>query len=207
MPSFWALVNGEEYAGATVHRMAEKIDEGEILIQEEVDIRSCRSVYDVISRTKEVGSRIVRKALIMYSIDPGLYNSSKTILKKAATIRGHYQKMLRNCTMLGNASHREGDRMNIAIFTDSFPPEISSCAVLMNELATEMTIRGHSVTVVTYQPHGRISIDVSLPEETRENEITIIRVKAPQTHIRNLIRRGLNTIAASLLLERKSKAI
>jgi len=70
MPSFWALVNGEEYAGATVHRMAEKIDEGEILIQEEVDIRSCRSVYDVISRTKEVGSRIVRKALIMYSIDP-----------------------------------------------------------------------------------------------------------------------------------------
>ena len=109
--------------------------------------------------------------------------------------------------MLGNASHREGDRMNIAIFTDSFPPEISSCAVLMNELATEMTIRGHSVTVITYQPHGRINIDVSLPVETRENEITIIRIKAPQTHIRNLIRRGLNTIAASLLLERKSKAI
>lgn len=63
LPSFWQLYNDEKYAGATVHFMNEKIDEGDIIIQEKVDISRCRSMYEVIKLTKNLGSKLLIEAL------------------------------------------------------------------------------------------------------------------------------------------------
>lgn len=63
MPSFWQLNNEEEYAGATVHFMSQKIDDGDILVQEKVYIGDCESVMDVISRTKDKGGDLMVKAI------------------------------------------------------------------------------------------------------------------------------------------------
>lgn len=63
LPSFWQLYNEEEYAGATVHLMSDKIDDGEILAQEKVYIKDCRTMFEVIKRTKQIGGELVIKVL------------------------------------------------------------------------------------------------------------------------------------------------
>jgi methionyl-tRNA formyltransferase len=62
-PSFWQLLNGEQYAGATVHVMSEKIDDGRILLQDKVPISDCRTIFEVIRRTKVLGGDLVVKAI------------------------------------------------------------------------------------------------------------------------------------------------
>lgn len=62
-PSFWYLYNGEEYGGATVHLMSEQIDDGDIVAQQEVYIGDCRSVFEVIRRTKEAGGDLMVRVI------------------------------------------------------------------------------------------------------------------------------------------------
>ncbi len=62
-PSFWQLLNGEEYAGATVHIMSEKIDDGRIVVQDKVSISDCRTIFEVIARTKALGGDLVVRAI------------------------------------------------------------------------------------------------------------------------------------------------
>lgn len=59
LPSFWQLYNGEKYAGATVHYMNKKIDEGDIILQDKVYIGDCKTMFEVIKRTKELGGKLV----------------------------------------------------------------------------------------------------------------------------------------------------
>ena len=65
LPSFWTLYNGEKTTGTTVHFMDDKIDNGNILGQEEVDISDCPSMFQVIRKTKKIGGdlmvRVVEK--------------------------------------------------------------------------------------------------------------------------------------------------
>ncbi len=63
LPSFWQLYNEEEYAGATVHLMSAKIDDGDILAQEKIYIKDCKNMFEVIKRTKQVGGELVVKGL------------------------------------------------------------------------------------------------------------------------------------------------
>jgi methionyl-tRNA formyltransferase len=63
MPSFWHLHNEEEYAGASVHFMSKKIDDGDIVIQEKVHIGDCNSIMEVIQKTKEKGGDLIVKAI------------------------------------------------------------------------------------------------------------------------------------------------
>lgn len=63
MPSFWVLYNGETHTGATVHFMAEKIDDGKIIIQDRVSIEGCKSMVDVMRHTKQLGGQLVVKAI------------------------------------------------------------------------------------------------------------------------------------------------
>jgi len=69
LPSFWYLYNGEKIAGATVHYMSEKIDDGDIIIQETVSIGNCYTMFDVMSKTKKLGGELMLKAIRM--IDDG----------------------------------------------------------------------------------------------------------------------------------------
>lgn len=63
MPSFWYLYNEEKFGGATVHYMSEKIDDGDIVAQDKVYIGDCKSMFELMERTKRVGGEIMVKAI------------------------------------------------------------------------------------------------------------------------------------------------
>ena len=62
-PGFWYLFNGEEYGGATVHLMSEQIDDGDIVAQQKVYIGDCKSIFELVRRTKEVGGDLMVKVI------------------------------------------------------------------------------------------------------------------------------------------------
>lgn len=63
MPNFWAMVNGEKETAVSVHYMVEKIDAGEILVQEPVPIQDDDSLHDLMVRSKQIGGRAVLKTI------------------------------------------------------------------------------------------------------------------------------------------------
>lgn len=52
LPSFWVLANGEEKTGVTVHYMNEDLDDGPIIEQKEVPIRSDDTLHSLVLRSK-----------------------------------------------------------------------------------------------------------------------------------------------------------
>lgn len=58
-PSFWYLYNGEKKAGATVHFMSAAIDDGDICLQAPVDISDCKTMFQIIKRTKKLGGELI----------------------------------------------------------------------------------------------------------------------------------------------------
>ena len=59
LPSFWALFEGEEKLGATVHAMDNKIDNGDILGQVIVELPNRPSMFSVINATKAAGGLLM----------------------------------------------------------------------------------------------------------------------------------------------------
>lgn len=59
LPSFWVLFNGETTAGASVHFMDDRIDNGAILGQRSITIPKQVSMYDLIRLTKDVGGNLM----------------------------------------------------------------------------------------------------------------------------------------------------
>jgi methionyl-tRNA formyltransferase len=63
LPSFWYLYCDEKTGGATVHYMSEKIDDGDIIEQDSIDISDCRSMFKLIGKTKALGGELMVKAI------------------------------------------------------------------------------------------------------------------------------------------------
>jgi methionyl-tRNA formyltransferase len=59
MPAFWVLRNGETSTAVTVHELAAKLDDGEILAQREVLILPDDTWDSLVTRTKEVGAELL----------------------------------------------------------------------------------------------------------------------------------------------------
>lgn len=57
MPAFWALRNNEPTTAATVHDLADKLDNGEILAQTEVPIAPEDTWESLVRKTKAAGAR------------------------------------------------------------------------------------------------------------------------------------------------------
>lgn len=83
--------------------------------------------------------------------------------------------------------------MKILLVTDSYPPEIRSASHLMLELAQELNLRGHEVTVITTWPEYNLdqTEDKRVFNEFEiEGGITVIRVKTLPHHNVNYFVRG-----------------
>lgn len=63
LPSFWYLYNDEKVGGATVHYMSAKIDDGNIIEQGSVDISDCKSMFQLMRKTKKLGGELMVKAI------------------------------------------------------------------------------------------------------------------------------------------------
>lgn len=59
----WAVVNGETTTGATLHLMTDKADEGDIIMQESVDIAFSDTALDIFQKISVIASKIITKAL------------------------------------------------------------------------------------------------------------------------------------------------
>jgi methionyl-tRNA formyltransferase len=66
LPSFWYLYNDEKIGGATVHKMSTAIDDGDIIEQDSVEISDCRSMFDLMKKTKLLGGELMVKTIKEY---------------------------------------------------------------------------------------------------------------------------------------------
>jgi len=64
LPSFWVLANEEEKTGVTVHYMNKELDDGPIIVQREVPIRSNDTLHSLVLRSKvEYGAPALAEAV------------------------------------------------------------------------------------------------------------------------------------------------
>lgn len=67
LPSFWYLYNDEKVGGATVHLMSADIDDGAIVEQGSVDISDCKTMVQLMKKTKLLGGDLMVKAIVGYA--------------------------------------------------------------------------------------------------------------------------------------------
>ena len=67
MPNFWSLYNYEEdhVSAITIHKMNEKLDDGDILLQAEFNLDPNESLDSLIKRTKKMSADTFLKAIII----------------------------------------------------------------------------------------------------------------------------------------------
>ena len=63
MPTFWQMFHGEKEVGVTIHYMAERLDEGDALLQERMPIQQGESLDTLIRRTKRHAAHCMLKVL------------------------------------------------------------------------------------------------------------------------------------------------
>ena len=63
MPVFWQMYHGESKIGITIHYMAAKVDEGDAILQDELEIKAGESLDGLIRRSKRYGAHCMAKVL------------------------------------------------------------------------------------------------------------------------------------------------
>lgn len=63
MPAFWALRNNEATTATTVHDLADKLDNGEILVQQTVPISAEDTWDSLVRKTKAAGAKALLQAI------------------------------------------------------------------------------------------------------------------------------------------------
>lgn len=63
MPTFWQMYHGEKRVGVTIHYMSPRVDEGEVLLQDDMAIESGESLDHLIRRAKRHGAHCMAKVL------------------------------------------------------------------------------------------------------------------------------------------------
>lgn len=69
LPSFWVLFHKEKTAGASVHYMDDRIDNGAILAQEEIAVPEGTTMFALIQKTKEAGGDLMVETLKKIQVD------------------------------------------------------------------------------------------------------------------------------------------
>lgn len=63
LPSFWVLYYGEKEAGASIHYMDDRIDNGAILAQCRIPVPSGTTMFKLIRKTKAVGRELMAEVI------------------------------------------------------------------------------------------------------------------------------------------------
>ena len=82
-PINWAIINNEEYSGVTTFFIDDKIDTGDILLQEKIKLEKNINAGDLHDKLKVIGARTVERTIIEI-----LKNK---LLKKKQVIEGNYK--------------------------------------------------------------------------------------------------------------------
>lgn len=79
-PLNWAMINGEEYSGVTVHFIDEGIDTGDIILQEKIKIDEDYYISDLLNKVKNIYPKIVLDSI--RSLESNNFNLIKPDLSK-----------------------------------------------------------------------------------------------------------------------------
>ena len=82
-PINWAIINNEEYSGVTTFFIDDKIDTGDILLQEKIKLEKNINAGDLHDKLKVIGARTVERTIIEI-----LKNK---LVKKKQVIEGNYK--------------------------------------------------------------------------------------------------------------------
>jgi methionyl-tRNA formyltransferase len=63
MPNFWQLYHREKTTGITIHEINPKIDDGRILLQDEMEISEDETLDSLIRKTKKAGAHMMIEAI------------------------------------------------------------------------------------------------------------------------------------------------
>jgi methionyl-tRNA formyltransferase len=63
MPTFWQMFHGENKVGMTIHYMNERVDEGSVLLRDEMAIHPGESLDNLIRRSKQRGAHCMARVL------------------------------------------------------------------------------------------------------------------------------------------------
>ncbi len=63
MPTFWVLRNGEKKTATTVHDLEAKLDDGDIILQREIEITDSDTWDSLVRKTKAAGAEILIEAV------------------------------------------------------------------------------------------------------------------------------------------------
>jgi colanic acid biosynthesis glycosyl transferase WcaI len=96
--------------------------------------------------------------------------------------------------------------MKVLLLTDSYPPEIRSAAILMQELAQGLAARGHKVWVCTLQPRYNLAAGLRYGKPPPEKNVRILRVNSLPVHNTPLWLRGLGELTLPWLFFARSAA-
>ena len=67
LPSFWSLKYKAEITGCSVHKMDDKIDNGDLLAQQAVAIDQDETMHSLVKRTKHIGGKLTLQVLVELS--------------------------------------------------------------------------------------------------------------------------------------------
>lgn len=62
-PTVWSMVNGESYTGASLFKISENMDEGDIFIQQKINISADEDIADVTNRVTDCYQDILKQAI------------------------------------------------------------------------------------------------------------------------------------------------
>lgn len=66
LPNFWQMLHGEKESVLTIHRMAEKLDKGDIIAQSATPIEEGMSLDALIRKTKEHSAAVLWEVLVRF---------------------------------------------------------------------------------------------------------------------------------------------
>lgn len=99
-PQHWPIINGDKKTGITVHFIDDGVDTGDIIIQQEMEIKSDETVFQLQNRFKIVYGSIVRTAIekielgtnsfIKQSHLPGSYYGKLKLVHCKIDLNGSY---------------------------------------------------------------------------------------------------------------------
>lgn len=98
--------------------------------------------------------------------------------------------------------------MRILLVSDLYPPEVSSTADLMADLARALGARGHDVTVLTTWPGYKLDstrLAQVFTEDMKEEGVRVLRIRTLPMRNVSFFRRGIGTFAAPFQLWRGLK--
>lgn len=68
-PINWAIINGEDCLGLTVHYIDENIDTGDIILQEKIEINSGDNYRTILEKAEKIAPKVLMKAIVLIEND------------------------------------------------------------------------------------------------------------------------------------------